>query len=264
MLLVSIAFALLLPACSVRDADSSKRDSVVAPEPTAIAPPPVTDLRKAEYSLRWKPFQSLTTVSEVAMWLRTHAQLSADAQQEPAVEVRYFRLSASGPEPSPVRAILRRRGDRSWTYKVRGSDVVPPRAAALVGCDDAAVEGEWDVALDPSGSVFKRTASLSCDVEGTSGKPGSLSASAPPRPCAIRMERMRIPWESHKDVKIEHWTFRPSRSAPPMELLEVSWKGKNKPEDEAAFRQLIKGMPVGTDDRPPSKEELAEACDALG
>lgn len=263
LLLVFMAFALLLSACSARDAASSKPNSVVAPKPATATPPPAPELRKAEYSFRWKPVQSLATASDVATWLRSHARLPADAQQEPAVNVRYFRIADSGLEPSPVRAILRRRGDTSWTYKVRSDGVVPPRAAALVGCEDGAVEGEWDVGLEPSGFAVKRTASLSCDGEGTSVKPGSLSAAAVPRPCVIQMERTRIPWEGHKDVKIEHWTFRPSVSAPAMELLEVSWKGKNTPEDEGAFRQLVKEMPVGNADRPPSKEELAEACDAL-
>lgn len=260
-----VSLALML-GCSAEQSASTPATSASASKPESTASVPTEDLRKAEYSIRWKPLNSFATADDVAKWLAAHAHLYADPQAEPAVDVRYFAPAKSGSESSSVRSILRRRGDGSWTYKVRGTNgAVPPRGQALVGCEDAAIEGEWDISLDASGSVFKQTASLSCDGEGTSGKPGSLSlTSTKPRSCVIRMERMRIPWTGHKDVKIEHWTFRPSLGAPATELLEVSWKGKAKREDEDAFRQLIQGMPIGAGDRPSSKEEHAEACDAMG
>lgn len=256
----------LMQACSAVDQVSSEAESSSTPKPTAPAPVPKAELRKAEYSLRWTPVKSLATADDVVNWLRAQARLSADAKAEPGVDIRYFTPANSTSGPPAVRSILRQRGDDSWTYKVRGiHGAVPPREAALVGCEDAAIEGEWDISVDPLVSFAKPTASLSCDGEGTSDKPGNLKSleSTKSRPCAIRMERTRIPWDDRKDVKIEHWTFRPSPTAPAIELLEVSWKGKAKPEDEAAFRQLIHGMPIGGGVRPPSKEELAEACDAL-
>jgi hypothetical protein len=262
---VCASLALML-GCSARLSAPTQAESAPASEPKPIPSVPTEELRKTEYSLRWRPLKSLATADDVAKWLAAHAQLSADPQAEPVVDVRYFTLARSVPERLSARSILRRRGDGSWTYKVRSTDgSVPPREEALAGCENAAIEGEWDISLDSSGSVAKRTASLSCDGEGTTSKPGSLASltSTKARPCIIRMERTRIPWSGHKEIKIEHWTFRPSRTAPATELLEVSWKGKTKSEEGDAFRQLIQGMPIGEGDRPPSKEELAEACDAL-
>lgn len=261
MRLATSCCALVLALCVVACDGEAKSGPAKNGTVNEAAPAkPVEDI-KAEYAFRWFAMKNGNEIRDAVVDALRSAHGLAIKEQPQTWPVQYFSVDQPTGLPPGYEATLRLRNGSEFTYKIRG-DAPAPKELPMPGCPDTAkIESEWDIAADAHGKPLRTKASSTCEGEGVGTNPGELSVGKQPRPCEITMERSRLAWPGHKDVKVELWSFKSTAGA--RELVEVSWKGKVKPADEKAFAGLIAAIPADrAGPAAPGKEETAKRCDS--
>jgi hypothetical protein len=195
----------------------------------------------AEYAVRWKVQAGGPQTGQEALDV-----LGLESADDEERLVRYFTVRKPADAPGDFDAILRQRinekekSTTEVTFTYRGKRPIAPPRCPLPAFDEE--KSEVDVSF-VSAAETSRAFSYSCEV--TAAGPAK-ALRARPAGCTAWMGRLEAPFASGT-VKFEEW--RIPRTRPKADYIEVSFGGRNDPDDALAFRTVVEAL-IGQGIRP--------------